>query len=110
MRIVLVLLLILHGLIHLMGFAKAFQFGEMEQFTKEISKPMGILWFLAALLFIVTAIGFFLRKDWWPLLGIVIVILSQGLIFNTWADAKYGTIVNVIILVRSHCRSIQFDI
>ena len=98
MRIVLVLLLILHGLIHLMGFAKAFQFGEMEQFTKEISKPMGILWFLAALLFIVTAIGFFLRKDWWPLLGIVIVILSQGLIFNTWADAKYGTIVNVIIL------------
>jgi len=98
MRIVLVLLVILHGLIHLMGFAKAFQFGEMVQFTKEISKPMGILWFLAALLFIVTAIGFFLRKDWWPLLGIVIVILSQGLIFTNWADAKYGTIANVIIL------------
>lgn len=99
MRIVLVLLIILHGLIHLMGFAKAFQFGEMAQFTKEISRPMGILWLLAALLFIVTAIGFFLRKDWWPILGIIMVILSQGLIFTTWADAKYGTIANAIILV-----------
>ena len=99
MRIVLVLLIILHGLIHLMGFAKAFQFGEMAQFAKEISRPMGILWLLAALLFIVTAIGFFLRKDWWPILGISMVILSQGLIFTTWADAKYGTIANAIILV-----------
>ena len=99
MRIVLVLLMSLHGLIHLLGFAKAFQFGEMAQFTKEISRPMGILWFLAALLFIVTAVGFFLRKDWWPLLGIVVVILSQSLIFTTWADAKYGTIANVIIMV-----------
>ena len=99
MRIVLLLLMILHGLIHMLGFAKAFQFGEMAQFTKEISRPMGILWFLAALLFILTAIAFFLRKDWWPLLGIVVVILSQGLIFTTWADAKYGTIANVIIMV-----------
>ncbi|MCM4151198.1 hypothetical protein DHD05_06305 [Arenibacter sp. N53] len=98
MRIALVLLMILHGLIHLLGFAKAFQFGEMSQFAREISRPMGLLWILAALLSIVTAIGFFLRKDWWPLLGIVIVILSQCLIFITWADAKYGTIVNVIIL------------
>ena len=99
MRIVLVLLIILHGLIHLMGFAKAFQFGEMAQFTKEISRPMGILWLLAALLFLVTAIAFFLRKDWWPILGIIMVVLSQGLIFNTWAYAKYGTIANAIILV-----------
>ncbi len=99
MRIVLLLLIILHGLIHLLGFAKAFQFGEMEQFTKEISRPMGILWFLAALFFIVTALGLLLRKDWWPLLGIVVVILSQSLIFTTWADAKYGTIANVIIMV-----------
>lgn len=99
MRIVLVLLIILHGLIHLMGFAKAFQFGEMTQFTKEISRPMGILWLLAALLFLVTATGFFLRKDWWPILGIIMVILSQGLIFTTWADAKYGTIANAIIMV-----------
>jgi hypothetical protein len=99
MRMVIVLLMSLHGLIHLLGFAKAFQYGEMAQFTKEISKPMGILWFLAALLFIVTAVGFFLRKDWWPLLGIVVVILSQGLIVTTWADAKYGTIANVIITV-----------
>ena len=98
MRILLMLLMILHGLIHFMGFVKAFQFGEMAQFTKEISRPMGILWFLTAVLFIVAAIGFFLSKNWWPLLGIVLVVISQGLIFTAWVDAKYGTIANVIIL------------
>jgi hypothetical protein len=98
MRIVFVLLLIVHGVIHFMGFAKAFQWGNMVQFTKEISRPMGILWFFVGLLFLLTALGMFLRKEWWPYLGIAAVVLSQGLIFTVWADAKYGTIANVIIL------------
>tara|TARA_R110002050_G_scaffold45001_1_gene106908 strand:+ start:49343 stop:50434 length:1092 start_codon:yes stop_codon:yes gene_type:complete len=98
MRIAVLIILIIHGLIHLIGFAKAFQFGEMAQFTKAISRPMGILWFLAAIMFIVTAIGLFLRKDWWPLLGLAMVVLSQGLIFTSWMDAKFGTIANAIIL------------
>lgn len=98
MRIAVLLIMLVHGLIHLMGFAKAFQIGEMAQFTKSISRPMGILWFLAALLFMVTSIGLYLRKDWWPILGMVVVILSQILISSSWEVAKYGTIVNVIIL------------
>jgi len=37
MQIVLPLILLLHGIIHFMGFAKAFDYGNMIQFTKEIS-------------------------------------------------------------------------
>ena len=38
------ILILLHGLIHLMGFLKAFQITEMNQLQTPISKPMGILW------------------------------------------------------------------
>ncbi len=51
----LVFIIFLHGLIHLMGFAKAFQYGQITQLTKDISKPAGALWLLAALLFVVSA-------------------------------------------------------
>lgn len=88
----------IHGLIHFMGFAHAFQYGDMPQFTKEISRSMGMLWFLAALLFILSAIGLSLKRDWWAILGILVVFLSQYLILSVWTDAKYGTIANVIIL------------
>jgi hypothetical protein len=98
MRMVLVLLMLVHGLIHFVGLAKAFHLGNIAQFSKEISRPMGILWLLALMVFIGSAIGVILKKDWWPLLGIVAVVLSQSLIATVWADAKYGTIANGIIL------------
>ncbi len=98
MRIGLVLFMILHGLIHFMGFAQAFQFGEMAQFTKEISRSFGILWFIVVLLFLATAILVLLKKELWPILGIATVIFSQILIITVWTDARYGTIANVIIL------------
>lgn len=98
MRIIIVVIMAIHGLIHFVGFAKAFHIGDMAQFSKDISKPMGLLWFLSAVLFILSAIGLSLKKDWWPILGIFVVFLSQILIFSVWADAKYGIIANVIIL------------
>ena len=36
-------IILVHGLIHLLGFAKAFGYGNITQLTKEISKPIGML-------------------------------------------------------------------
>ncbi|AKA34287.1 DUF6544 family protein [Flagellimonas lutaonensis] len=99
MRIVLLLILLFHGLIHFMGFAKAFHFGNLAQFTKDIPKPMGLLWLLTGLLFIVSGILYMMKKDAWPILAIIAVVLSQILIFMVWTDAKFGTIANVIVLI-----------
>jgi len=99
MKIIFTLILIIHGLIHLMGFAKAFDYGKIEQLNAEISKPIGILWLVSALLFIITTVLFGLRKDEWSIVGIVAVVISQILIFMVWQDAKFGTLANVIILV-----------
>jgi hypothetical protein len=48
--------LLLHGIIHLLGFAKAYHFGNVNQLTIDISKPVGLLWLLTSILFILSAI------------------------------------------------------
>jgi hypothetical protein len=90
---------LIHGLIHFMGFAKAFNYGNMTQLTKDISKPMGVVWFTTALLFVVCVALYLLKKDSWVYFALISVVLSQILILNSWQDAKFGTIANVLVLV-----------
>jgi hypothetical protein len=92
-------ILFIHGLIHVMGFAKAFNYGNITQLTKEISKPAGMVWLATAILFIMALVMFFLKKESWSVLAIVIVVVSQVLIITIWKEAKFGTIANLIILV-----------
>ncbi|MAO11325.1 MAG: hypothetical protein CMC07_10675 [Flavobacteriaceae bacterium] len=99
MKIVFFILLTVHALIHLLGTVKAFQWAEIPQFTQQIAKPMGLLWLLATILFLATAILYLLKKDAWSLLAIAAVLVSQVLIVMMWSDAKFGTIANLIILI-----------
>lgn len=99
LKYVFAFIVLIHGLIHFMGFVKAFGYGNISQLTKEISKPMGFLWLLTGLLFITTAILMVLNNDSWLFLGTIAVIISQVLIFAVWSDAKYGTVANIIVLV-----------
>lgn len=99
MRILFFLILLAHGLIHLMGSAKAFKWAEVRQMRQNITKPAGVLWFLCALLFTTAALLFLLKKDQWWLIAGPAVILSQIVIVLSWSDAKFGTLVNIIILL-----------
>lgn len=87
----------LHGLIHLMGFGKAFTYFKISQLTQPVSRAAGAFWGIAALLFIVAAVLFFMKKDSWWIWAAVAVVLSQILIFTSWQDAKFGTIANLLI-------------
>ncbi|MFM9950530.1 MAG: DUF6544 family protein [Saprospiraceae bacterium] len=101
LKFIFIAIALIHGLIHFMGFAKAFGYGNFTQLTKEISKPAGLFWMLAAWLFIaVVALLLFKAENWWAL-GIVAAVVSQVLIFSAWQDAKFGTIANVLVLVVS---------
>lgn len=93
------LIMLIHGLIHFMGFAKAFNYGNMTQLTRSISKNNGILWFLVAFLFIVATVLFLIKKESWPYVAICAAIISQILLITVWKDAKFGTIANAIILI-----------
>lgn len=101
MKIAFFILLMLHGLIHLMGFAKAFQYADMKQLNIDISKPVGMVWLTATLLFVTAAILFLLEKDNWIVFSIAAILISQVIIILSWSDAKFGTIANIIILIAS---------
>jgi hypothetical protein len=87
-----------HGLIHFMGFAKAFGFGNINQLSQEISKPIGLVWLLVALLFVLATVLSITQKDFWTYFAFIAAVLSQILIVYSWQDAKFGTIPNILIL------------
>ena len=99
LKIILFFLLIIHGLIHLLGFVQAFGFANLSQLTQNISKPAGAAWLIAALLFVVTGIAFLLGKEWWWMIAISALVISQLLIVMSWQDAKFGTIANIVTFV-----------
>lgn len=101
MKIVLILILGIHGLIHNLGFMKAFNLANVKEINKPVTKPAGILWLLTLLLFSATAILYGLGNSHWWLFGLTAVFISQLLIISAWKDARYGTIPNVIILLIS---------
>jgi hypothetical protein len=98
-RIIFGLIGLVHGLIHLMGFFKAFNLAKLEEITMEISKASGLVWLLAAVMFVATVVAFFLKFNYWWLIAAMAIMLSQMLIIFYWKEAKFGTIANVIVLV-----------
>ena len=99
MRSILLVIIIIHGLIHILGFVKAFNLTRVNQLTQNISKPIGLFWMLVTVLFIATAILYFLERDSWWIIGVVAIITSQIIIILSWRDAKFGTIANLVLLV-----------
>src|SRR5919109_4471124 len=93
------LLLVVHGLIHLLGFAKAFALAELPQLAQPISPMFGALWLVAAILFVSAAISVFIWSRGWWVLAACAVIVSMVAIVPSWADAKIGAFGNAIVLV-----------
>jgi hypothetical protein len=94
-------LVVVHALIHLLGFVKAFGLSDVNQLTQTISKPFGVVWLLACIFFVLTAIMFVSKNTYWWSIGLLAVLISQILIIYFWQDAKFGTIANLIIFAAS---------
>ena len=91
-------LLLIHGLIHLMGFAKAFQYADLPQLTLKISRPQGAAWLLATVLFLATVGALWAWPQGFWMIGALAILVSQAVIFHSWTDAKFGTLANVVAL------------
>ena len=100
-------LLLVHGLIHLLGFVHQWHLARISQMTgktlipvsESASKLLGLCWLLACLGFGLALVGYWPRRDWWMAAALGSVILSQMLIILYWPDAKAGTVANVVIIV-----------
>ena len=99
MRLLFTILLLLHFLIHTIGFAKAFHWIESPAGTTTISGAQGFLCLLVSILLILSIIYFNRKNHLWILLSLVVIIISQVVILLNWEDAKYGSIINLVILI-----------
>lgn len=96
---VITILILLHGVIHLFGFLKAFDILEFENISKAVPKGFGLLWLLASLTFLTSAIMLIWDSDNWWIACLLAVIISQFLIINHWADTKFATAINIVLLI-----------
>jgi len=94
----LAIIIFIHGLLHLLGYSKAFQYSGIKHIKAHISRPIGILWIMGCLFFIATGVLFLLNKDYWQIAGLVSITSSQIAIITGWRNARYGTIINLLIL------------
>jgi hypothetical protein len=99
MKLLFEILLLIHALIHLMGFVKGFGLAEIKELSVPVSIPSGILWLLTTILFLISLVLLLLKKDSWWMVGALAMVISQVLIFSAWHDARFGTLANVIIFI-----------
>ena len=99
MKFFLIVLLVIHGIIHLMGFLKAYHYLEIAALKQYIGPASGILWLTACLLLLLTALLLVFQNVYWPFFGIAGILLSQVLIILSWSDARYGTLINIVLLL-----------
>jgi hypothetical protein len=99
MKLLFALFLGIHGLLHLFGAAKGLGLAGVPQLTQPVTQPAGVLWLSAAVLLVATAVTLFVLPKWWWAIGTGALVLSQFAIGTSWADAGYGTIPNVILLI-----------
>ena len=110
-RIIAAVILFFHGLIHLMGTTVYMKLGNLEGFPYKTTilngridlgengiYLFGVLWALAAIGFVVTAVGLFTQRKWNQSLLVGVSIFSLVLTGLDWESASTGAIVNIAIL------------
>lgn len=106
-RTLFVIVIIIHGLIHSIGFISEWKITPVKGFTGATIFPMppvwlkifGLLWLLALVALLTAGVALIAHKDWWWITALAGVILSQLLIIVYWQDAKWGTVFNIFILL-----------
>jgi hypothetical protein len=95
----LAILLIVHGVVHFTGLIRAFLPSFVPSFTTYINKPTGLDWALAGSFFILAGVLLLVSNEYWWMVTGTAILISQILIVFNWHDARFGTVVNVILFI-----------
>jgi hypothetical protein len=106
-----VLVLAIHGLIHLMGTTVYMKLGKVEGLPYKTTllggrwelgesgiSVFGSLWVVPALGFVLAALALAMGWDWWKPLVVGMALVSLVLTVLDWSVAYAGAITNAVIL------------
>lgn len=112
MRIVLAVLMALHGVAHLVGFVVPWRLaappagvackttvlaGRLDLGDAGI-RAVGVLWLLLAVAFWGAAAGALMSRSWWVPTAIGVAVASLVLSLVAWPDSRIGVPVNLVIM------------
>jgi len=105
------IILILHGLIHLMGTTVYMQLGTVEGLRYKTTllggrwevgqngmRIFGALWAVAALGFVLASVAWLAGWAWWSPALLAVTLFSLVLTALDWREAVMGVVVNLVIL------------
>ena len=104
--------LVLHGLIHLIGFVVNWELVTLKDMPYKTTvlagkisvgdngiRILGVLWLLAAIGYVVAGVGLLLLAPWWFGITLWVTVLSLVLCILGWPDAQFGVYIDLVILV-----------
>jgi hypothetical protein len=75
MKTAFLIILLIHGFIHILGFVKSYHLAEVPQLSLEIPKSLGNLWLICAILLLAVMILMIFDKPWWHFFAIAAVFV-----------------------------------
>ena len=103
MRLLIASFFVAHGLAHMVGFVAPSY--DSSLLTDRLGasaaavRTMGILWFVTAMSFVVSAVALATYTPWWPAVTAATALFSLGLSVLEWPRAHMGVYINLAILV-----------
>lgn len=98
MKVVIGLILAFHGLIHSLGFVKSIAPEKIPQLKQPVSRSAGWLWLITSFMFLLSCYLITTHTAWW-IITVAAIFVSQILIISQWTDSRFGTLVNVALLL-----------
>jgi hypothetical protein len=111
LTIIAAVVLIVHGLIHLMGTAVYVRHAEIKGLSYKTTllggrwelgdagiRIFGALWILPAVGFVAAALALFAGWMWWKPVLVGVALVSLALTALDWSSAFMGAIVDIVIL------------
>lgn len=116
LKYIIALVLIVHGMGHVMGFIESWtkiSVGFSEQpwllsggvtMESPVGRAFGLLWLVAMIGFVGAGLGLLFYQEWWPPLAVVAAVISLVAIIPWWKTVTPGsgvgaTLVDLLVLV-----------
>ncbi|MCC6613036.1 MAG: hypothetical protein IT320_06125 [Anaerolineae bacterium] len=110
LRWAVVIVMVAHGLGHVMGVMEAWTsvpmgfaerpwlFSDAVTIESALGRALSAVWLIAMVGFVVAGIGLATNQDWWPTLAVVAAIISLVAIVPWWGVMPTGSAIGAIVV------------